>query len=131
MVPFVVKLIDEGGGVMVPLVVTLIGKGGVARARADGRMMKKKVKVCRLNFIVTVVKVVKWLKVVKNGKISLRVGEQGSRVSVKSRAPLPKRIHRKGRKGYYMLIMSWLCHPLSTFVDTRTEGIFFCLFDDN
>ena len=99
MVPFVVKLIDEGGGVMVPLVVTLIGKGGVARARVDGRMMKK-VKVCRLNFIVTVVKVVKWLKVVKNGKISLRVEEQGSRVSVKSRAPLPKRIHRKGRNGY-------------------------------
>ena len=52
MVPFVVELTVEGG-VTVPLVVTLIGKGGVARARADDRVMKK-VRVCRVNFIVTV-----------------------------------------------------------------------------
>ena len=60
-----VRLTVEGG-VTVPLVVTLVGKGGVARARAEGRVMKK-VNVCRLNFIVTVVKIVQLLKNGKNG----------------------------------------------------------------
>ena len=60
MVLVVVKLRVEGG-VTVPLVVTLIGKGGPARARADGRVMKM-VRACRLNFIVTVLELVKMLK---------------------------------------------------------------------
>lgn len=71
MVPLVVRLTLEGG-VMVALVVTLTGKRRVARVRADGRVSRK-VRVCRPSFIVTVLRVVRLLKLVKNSEDCLRV----------------------------------------------------------
>lgn len=64
-VPLVVRLTVEGG-VMVEFVVALTGKGGVvrARARADGRA-RRKARLGRMSFIVTVLKVVRLRKVVK------------------------------------------------------------------
>ena len=66
MVPFVVML-TMGGDVIVTLVVALTGYGGVARARADGRVSKK-ARVFRVTFIVAVLMVVMFLEVVKNGE---------------------------------------------------------------
>ena len=57
MVPLVVKLTVEGEGAMVALVVALTG--GMVRARAEGRV-RRKVRACRLGFIVRVlIKVVR------------------------------------------------------------------------
>lgn len=70
MVRFVVRLRGEEGGEMVVLVVALVGKGGRARARMDGRVMRK-VRGWTVGFILRVVEVV---KVVKDGRINLVVG---------------------------------------------------------
>lgn len=57
MVPLVVEL-RMGGGVVVALVVGLTGEGVVGKVRAEGRV-RKKARVCRVSFIVTVVKFVR------------------------------------------------------------------------